>query len=124
MAKIATPDYLNLTPDLMYVILKIVFFYLTRHPRSLNQQDRSNSAPNVCINNVMKPILLQDQRLLSTLSKGPLQVILFLEYFFQQNYIINCFLLKGPIKPRTFTFNAGITNQYVEAYKETACTFG
>ncbi|XP_062559835.1 raf homolog serine/threonine-protein kinase Raf isoform X3 [Armigeres subalbatus] len=27
-----------------------------RHPRSLNQQDRSNSAPNVCINSVMKPL--------------------------------------------------------------------
>lgn len=26
--------------------------FQTRHPRSLNQQDRSNSAPNVCINNV------------------------------------------------------------------------
>lgn len=28
------------------------FSYQSRHPRSLNQQDRSNSAPNVCINNV------------------------------------------------------------------------
>lgn len=27
-------------------------FQTSRHPRSLNQQDRSNSAPNVCINNV------------------------------------------------------------------------
>ncbi|XP_055529875.1 raf homolog serine/threonine-protein kinase Raf [Wyeomyia smithii] len=35
-----------------------------RHPRSLNQQDRSNSAPNVCINNVMKPLFGVDNRAL------------------------------------------------------------
>ncbi|XP_058838071.1 raf homolog serine/threonine-protein kinase Raf-like [Topomyia yanbarensis] len=35
-----------------------------RHPRSLNQQDRSNSAPNVCINNVMKPLFGADSRAL------------------------------------------------------------
>ncbi|XP_058458884.1 raf homolog serine/threonine-protein kinase Raf isoform X2 [Malaya genurostris] len=35
-----------------------------RHPRSLNQQDRSNSAPNVCINSVMKPLFGVDNRAL------------------------------------------------------------
>lgn len=43
-------------------------FVCCRHPRSLNQQDRSNSAPNVCINSV-KPLI--DQRLLQ--SRGPTQ---------------------------------------------------
>lgn len=32
----------------------------TQHPRSLNQQDRSNSAPNVCINMVQRPLTLAD----------------------------------------------------------------
>ncbi|XP_012547726.2 raf homolog serine/threonine-protein kinase Raf isoform X2 [Bombyx mandarina] len=32
------------------------------HPRSLNQQDRSNSAPNVCINMVQKPLTLAEHQ--------------------------------------------------------------
>ncbi|XP_072935368.1 raf homolog serine/threonine-protein kinase Raf [Epargyreus clarus] len=32
------------------------------HPRSLNQQDRSNSAPNVCINMVQRPMTLADHQ--------------------------------------------------------------
>ena len=47
--------------------------YQNRHPRSLNQQDRSNSAPNVCINSVNKP--LGDHQRILTQSRGPLQVI-------------------------------------------------
>ncbi|XP_055626022.1 raf homolog serine/threonine-protein kinase Raf [Toxorhynchites rutilus septentrionalis] len=43
-----------------------------RHPRSLNQHDRSNSAPNVCINNVMKPLFGADNRTL--INCRPLQV--------------------------------------------------
>ncbi|XP_050092716.1 raf homolog serine/threonine-protein kinase Raf isoform X1 [Anopheles aquasalis] len=42
-----------------------------RHPRSLNQQDRSNSAPNVCINNVIKPFFGMDSR--NLISNRPLQ---------------------------------------------------
>ncbi|KAG6457772.1 raf homolog serine/threonine-protein kinase Raf [Manduca sexta] len=33
-----------------------------QHPRSLNQQDRSNSAPNVCINMVQRPMTLADHQ--------------------------------------------------------------
>lgn len=40
-----------------------------RPPRSLNQQDRSNSAPNVCINNV-KSLTLEQQRTLAQSSRG------------------------------------------------------
>ncbi|KAL1399459.1 hypothetical protein quinque_007765 [Culex quinquefasciatus] len=44
-----------------------------RHPRSLNPQDRSNSAPNVCINNVnMKPLFGLDAGR-PLLNRGPLQ---------------------------------------------------
>lgn len=39
-----------------------------RHPRLLNQQDRSNSAPNVCINNVK---MSADQSRLLQSAKGP-----------------------------------------------------
>uniref|UniRef100_A0A182QWW8 non-specific serine/threonine protein kinase n=1 Tax=Anopheles farauti TaxID=69004 RepID=A0A182QWW8_9DIPT len=42
-----------------------------RHPRSLNQHDRSNSAPNVCINNVIKPFFGADNR--HVISNRPLQ---------------------------------------------------
>ncbi|XP_055309528.1 raf homolog serine/threonine-protein kinase Raf isoform X1 [Sitodiplosis mosellana] len=42
--------------------------YQERHPRSLNQQDRSNSAPNVCINSVK---LTADQSRLLQLARGP-----------------------------------------------------
>ncbi|KFB43995.1 AGAP004699-PA-like protein [Anopheles sinensis] len=42
-----------------------------RHPRTLNQQDRSNSAPNVCINNVIKPFFGADNR--TIISNRPLQ---------------------------------------------------
>uniref|UniRef100_A0A182IN34 non-specific serine/threonine protein kinase n=1 Tax=Anopheles atroparvus TaxID=41427 RepID=A0A182IN34_ANOAO len=42
-----------------------------RHPRTLNQQDRSNSAPNVCINNVIKPFFGADNR--PVISNRPLQ---------------------------------------------------
>ncbi|CAG5034880.1 unnamed protein product [Parnassius apollo] len=34
----------------------------TQHPRSLNQQDRSNSAPNVCINMVQRPMTLAEHQ--------------------------------------------------------------
>lgn len=44
-----------------------------RHPRSLNPQDRSNSAPNVCINNVIKPLFGADNRTL--INCRPLQVV-------------------------------------------------
>ncbi|XP_063829891.1 raf homolog serine/threonine-protein kinase Raf [Ostrinia nubilalis] len=33
-----------------------------QHPRSLNQQDRSNSAPNVCINMVQRPMTLPEHQ--------------------------------------------------------------
>ncbi|XP_022113028.2 raf homolog serine/threonine-protein kinase Raf [Pieris rapae] len=33
-----------------------------QHPRSLNQQDRSNSAPNVCINMVQRPLTLAEHQ--------------------------------------------------------------
>ena len=58
---------------MVFSILFVIFYkllLLCRHPRSLNQQDRSNSAPNVCINNAKFCI---DQRLLQQ-TKGPLQV--------------------------------------------------
>ncbi|XP_052861890.1 raf homolog serine/threonine-protein kinase Raf [Anopheles cruzii] len=42
-----------------------------RHPRSLNQQDRSNSAPNVCINSVMKPFFGTEGR--NVITNRPLQ---------------------------------------------------
>ncbi|XP_035912779.1 raf homolog serine/threonine-protein kinase Raf [Anopheles stephensi] len=42
-----------------------------RHPRSLNQHDRSNSAPNVCINNVIKPFFGGESR--NVISNRPLQ---------------------------------------------------
>ncbi|XP_061500724.1 raf homolog serine/threonine-protein kinase Raf isoform X2 [Anopheles gambiae] len=42
-----------------------------RHPRSLNQHDRSNSAPNVCINNVIKPFFGGENR--HVISNRPLQ---------------------------------------------------
>lgn len=45
--------------------------YSLRHPRTLNQQDRSNSAPNVCINNVIKPFIGADNR--TIISNRPLQ---------------------------------------------------
>lgn len=45
-----------------------------RHPRSLNSQDRSNSAPNVCINNILKPLTAIDQKTLQ--NARPLQVFL------------------------------------------------
>lgn len=45
-----------------------------RHPRSLNQQDRSNSAPNVCTNSV-KP--LSDHQKLTSQIRGPLQFVSF-----------------------------------------------
>uniref|UniRef100_A0A336L0X1 non-specific serine/threonine protein kinase n=1 Tax=Culicoides sonorensis TaxID=179676 RepID=A0A336L0X1_CULSO len=38
-----------------------------RHPRSLNSQDRSNSAPNVCINNVLKPPTASDHKILQSI---------------------------------------------------------
>ncbi|KPJ20286.1 Raf-like serine/threonine-protein kinase phl [Papilio machaon] len=34
----------------------------SQHPRSLNPQDRSNSAPNVCINMVQRPITLAEHQ--------------------------------------------------------------
>lgn len=48
---------------------RIRFF---RHPRSLNQQDRSNSAPNVCINSVR---LTADQSRLLQLARGPIDFV-------------------------------------------------
>lgn len=47
-------------------------FYIPRHPRSLNQQDRSNSAPNVCINSVK---LTADQSRLLQLARGPIDFV-------------------------------------------------
>ncbi|XP_055903678.1 raf homolog serine/threonine-protein kinase Raf isoform X3 [Eupeodes corollae] len=44
-----------------------------RHPRTISQQDRSNSAPNVCINNI-RP-LTDAQRTLASQARGPLQVV-------------------------------------------------
>uniref|UniRef100_A0A1B0D0I5 Uncharacterized protein n=1 Tax=Phlebotomus papatasi TaxID=29031 RepID=A0A1B0D0I5_PHLPP len=41
------------------------------HPRSLNQQDRSNSAPNVCINSVKT--LSEHQKMLAQQARGALQ---------------------------------------------------
>ncbi|KPJ21696.1 hypothetical protein RR48_00356 [Papilio machaon] len=37
-------------------------FKRSQHPRSLNPQDRSNSAPNVCINMVQRPITLAEHQ--------------------------------------------------------------
>ncbi|XP_047538985.1 raf homolog serine/threonine-protein kinase Raf isoform X2 [Vanessa atalanta] len=43
-----------------------------QHPRSLNQQDRSNSAPNVCINMVQRPMTLAEhQRKQNQCSNSP-----------------------------------------------------
>uniref|UniRef100_A0A1Q3F2R8 non-specific serine/threonine protein kinase n=1 Tax=Culex tarsalis TaxID=7177 RepID=A0A1Q3F2R8_CULTA len=44
-----------------------------RHPRSLNPQDRSNSAPNVCINNVIMKPLFGMETARPLLNRGPLQ---------------------------------------------------
>lgn len=46
--------------------------YQNRHPRSLNQQDRSNSAPNVCINSVK---LNDPQRGVLQQPRGPIQTL-------------------------------------------------
>lgn len=43
-----------------------------RHPRTISQQDRSNSAPNVCI--IIRP-LTDAQRTLASQVRGPLQVV-------------------------------------------------
>jgi pole hole protein len=37
----------------------------SRHPKTLNFENRSNSAPNVCVNNVLKPLLGGDVRILA-----------------------------------------------------------
>lgn len=39
-------------------------------PRTLNQQDRSNSAPNVCINSVKPLALTEQQKLLRQYNRG------------------------------------------------------
>lgn len=68
-------------------------YYGGRHPRSLNSQDRSNSAPNVCINNVLKPLSASEQRTLQ--NARPLQVLLVsisiivFPYFFKINKKLN-----------------------------------
>ncbi len=45
-----------------------------KHPRSLNAQDRSNSAPNVCVNNVLKPITNSEQKVLMN-AKSPAPLV-------------------------------------------------
>uniref|UniRef100_A0A1B0FAQ4 non-specific serine/threonine protein kinase n=1 Tax=Glossina morsitans morsitans TaxID=37546 RepID=A0A1B0FAQ4_GLOMM len=45
--------------------------FQTRHPRSISQQDRSNSAPNVCINNI-KPLTEAQCKLIQV--HGPSQM--------------------------------------------------
>ncbi|XP_055695031.1 raf homolog serine/threonine-protein kinase Raf isoform X1 [Lutzomyia longipalpis] len=66
---------LEQNPDNCAGILKTGGFvpYQSRHvhPRSLNQQDRSNSAPNVCINSVKT--LSEHQRMLAQQARGALQ---------------------------------------------------
>lgn len=63
-----------------------------RHPRLLNQQDRSNSAPNVCINNVR---LTADQcRLLQSARVPPDYV----------RWINHWFLAKAMTKPNSLFF--------------------
>lgn len=42
-----------------------------RNPRTLNYENRSNSAPNVCVNSVLRPLAGGDQRVLIN-AKGPL----------------------------------------------------
>jgi B-Raf proto-oncogene serine/threonine-protein kinase len=36
-----------------------------RHPKTLNFDNRSNSAPNVCVNSVLKPLIGGDQKILA-----------------------------------------------------------
>lgn len=45
-----------------FQFISLLFSPPARHPRSLNQQDRSNSAPNVCINNVKSSFGIDQQR--------------------------------------------------------------
>lgn len=52
--------------------------YRDRRPRTLNQQDRSNSAPNVCINSV-KPLQMTEQQKF-LLSRVPLHPLASQEY--------------------------------------------
>lgn len=94
-----------------------------RHPRSLNQQDRSNSAPNVCINSVMKPLFGgADNRTL--INCRPLQVVvdnsfcgtvLFPPKVFKVLTLGFYSLSVDPIQPGTLTFHSSITNEHVEA---------
>ncbi|XP_041973638.1 raf homolog serine/threonine-protein kinase Raf [Aricia agestis] len=47
----------------MYIPAHMNYFQdKQQHPRSLNQQDRSNSAPNVCINMVQRPMTLAEHQ--------------------------------------------------------------
>lgn len=95
---------------------KTIFVY--RHPRSLNSQDRSNSAPNVCINNVLKPPSASDHKILQSIK--PFQVnynlLLILDTCYQ---ILISFL--DTIQSGTFSFNTSITYKYFEARQTPTC---
>jgi B-Raf proto-oncogene serine/threonine-protein kinase len=48
--------------NLNSVVLTNFFF---RHPKTLNFDNRSNSAPNVCVNSILKPLIGVDQIILA-----------------------------------------------------------
>lgn len=53
--------------------------YTFRHPKTLNFENRSNSAPNVCVNSVLKPLLGGDHKILVG-AKGPVDLQTYSEY--------------------------------------------
>jgi B-Raf proto-oncogene serine/threonine-protein kinase len=50
-----------------------------RHPKTLNFENRSNSAPNVCVNSVLKPLLGGDHKILAN-SKCPIPLQTYSEH--------------------------------------------
>lgn len=54
-------------------------FHLNRHPKTLNFENRSNSAPNVCVNSVLKPLLCGDQKILAN-AKCPVPLQTYCEH--------------------------------------------
>jgi B-Raf proto-oncogene serine/threonine-protein kinase len=56
----------NLTFHYLFITISNVFkllFY--RHPKTLNFENRSNSAPNVCVNSINRPLLSGDVKILA-----------------------------------------------------------
>lgn len=54
-------------------------FYSFRHPKTLNFENRSNSAPNVCVNSVLKPLVGGDQKILAN-AKCPVPLQTYCEH--------------------------------------------